>query len=158
MMNMLKSKFRFFGFMPAFFFCLIIYIMARGASSFMEASMTNDPVLDMICWVGLGELRTKALAVNIQKNGLICSRSFYGLGPEKVFKMSDFDGFHTSMLASKSNTFEYLYLMKGNKKVLKLSEYYHKNYDDLKATLEKEVTNLGEIPFSLVDEFKEMVR
>lgn len=163
----LHSRFRFFGFMPAVLFCLLIYVIADSVSRFMEASVTSDPILDIVyfvfmllalCWVSFGELRTKALAVNIQKNGLICVRPFYGLGPEKVYKLSDFDGSHTSLLAAKSNTFEYLYLMQGNKKVLKLSEYYHKNYDELKAELSKEVSDLGEVPFRLVDEFREMVR
>jgi hypothetical protein len=163
---MVQSRFRFFGFLPGALFLGLVFIMSWGTGSFMEAPITTDPVLDLIfflfmffvlLWLGMGELRTKALAVAIRP-GAITVRRFYGLGPIRSYNLSDFDGFTTSLLTSKSDTYEYLYLMKGDKKVLKLSEYYHKNYDDLKAELEKEVNKLGEIPFSLVDEFKEIVK
>lgn len=106
-------------------------------------------------WLVAGELRTKAIMVTINQQ-TISSKSFMGLGATQTFQLNELDGFITCQLNSESGSFEYLYLLKNDKKVVKLSEYYHKNYPDLKQTLRKKVRYLGNKPFSLVQEFREV--
>ena len=65
-----------------------------------------------------GELRTKVIAVTIDEASIIV-RSFIGIGPNKLFALDEFDGFTTSLLESNYAEYEYLYLMKGNKKKVK---------------------------------------
>ena len=42
------------------------------------------------------------------------------------------------------------------KKIIKVSQFYHSNYLDLKKAIETKTRNLGEEPFSLFKELKEI--
>ncbi len=106
-------------------------------------------------WLIFGELRTKVVKIEIDEKGISLS-NYCGLGTKKVYTFSDFDGFETTLLPSKYNTYESLYLISNGKKVIKLSEYYHSNYADLKATLAKSLQYLGQKRFSLTREIKEI--
>lgn len=79
-----------------------------------------------------------------------------GLGLEKAFDLSEFDGFITCQLPSRGETYEYLYLIKNGKKEVKLSEFYHRNYLQLKNRITKTVHFLGDQPFSMLEEIKEI--
>jgi hypothetical protein len=70
--------------------------------------------------------------------------------------LAGFEGFKTSKLSSRAGTYEYLYLLVGNKKTIKLSEFYHRNYSEIKTHLKKHVPDLGHERFNMVDEFKEI--
>ena len=44
------------------------------------------------------------------------------------------------------------------KKIIKISEFYHKNYLQLKNKIQENFKSLGYEHFSLLDEFKEIFR
>ena len=104
-------------------------------------------------WLVFGEFRTKVIEVTIENN-TIEKKNYLGLNQRYNFK--DFDGFQTSILTSKGDSFEYLYLIKDNRKVIKISEAYHRNYAELKNRIGTNSKDLGEIKFSYIDELKEM--
>lgn len=106
-------------------------------------------------WLVFGELRTKVIEVTIDNN-TIEKRNYLGLNQKYNFK--DFDGFQTSILTSKGETFECLYLVKDSQKIIKISEAYHKNYDELKNLIGVKSKELGEIKFSYIDELKEIFK
>lgn len=110
--------------------------------------------LFLFLWILLvfGELRTKIITVSLLKNH-IEKKNYFGL--KRKYNYADFDGYQTSILTSKGGSFEYLYFIKDDQKNIKLSEYYHKNYFDLKNEIATHLKNLGDIEFSYIDELKE---
>jgi len=88
-------------------------------------------------WLFFGELRTKAVKLQIV-NGEIIVSSFLGLGPKKTYLLNEFDGFNT-WVNSGSPEYEYLYLIKNRKKKIRLSQQYYKNYVELKNAIRKQV-------------------
>lgn len=94
------------------------------------------------------------IKVKLEENYIIIQH-FGGLGKGKKFLYSDLEGFKISILRSTGSNNEYLYFMKDNKKVGKISDFYHKNYQALKSTIETKLQNLGFENFSYSDELKE---
>lgn len=82
-------------------------------------------------------------------------RKFGGIAPIKKIFYSEIDGFKTSMLFSRGGENEYLYLMQRDKKIGKLSDFYHKNYSSLKKEIKANLKDLGFEEFSYWDELKE---
>lgn len=102
-----------------------------------------------------GEIRTKNIIVELE-NGEIKVKRFYGLKIES-YKFSKIEGWKYSNLTSRGGAYEYLYLYDfNNKKIIKISEFYHSNYGELKAFVKANFNNLGYERFSFIDEFKEI--
>jgi len=106
-------------------------------------------------WLLFGEFRTKVIEVSLYKTE-IEKKNFLGL--KRKYTYRDFDGYQTSILTSKGQSFEYLYLIKNNQKIVKISEAYHKNYYDLKNEISIHLKGLGELKFSYIDELKEIFK
>ncbi len=91
-------------------------------------------------------------------NKSICVRAFYGLGSKRQFELNDFNGYTTSRIPARySGTYEYLYLIMGNKRVIILSEFYHKNYYELKQALSRKVKFTGDTKFEMATELREIL-
>lgn len=103
-----------------------------------------------------GEIRTKYISVEIQKDQIIEKR-FFGL-QTKSYRCSEIDGWKYSHLPSKGGTYEYLYLYKNGHKTIKISEFYHRNYAEVKSYIKTQFKYLGYEKFSYIDEFKETFR
>lgn len=82
-------------------------------------------------------------------------KTFGGLSTAKKYLYSDLGGFKTSILRSRGGDNEYLYFIKDNKKVGKISDFYHKNYLELKTEISSKLDDLGFEKFSYKDELKE---
>ncbi len=102
-----------------------------------------------------GELRNKIIKISLHNNE-IEKKNYLGL--KRKYNYKDFDGYQTSILTSKGQNYEYLYFIKDNKKEIKLSEFYHKNYFDLKNEISIHLKFLGEVKSSLIDETKEIFK
>jgi hypothetical protein len=89
-------------------------------------------------WMVLIELRTKAISITIAE-GEIRVRRFIGLSTTIIYPFQILDGYQLSILKDRFGDYEYLYLMSGDKKAVKISEKFHSNYQELKTT----VINLG---------------
>lgn len=101
-----------------------------------------------------GELRKRAIKVTID-NEMITVKRYLGLGREEFHFLSSFDGYNCSNLEAEMRAYEYLYLMKEGKKIIKLSEFYHANYNDLKSAISRKVKFKGTIPYSFWREARE---
>lgn len=114
-------------------------------------------VLFLFIWIWLvfGELRTKIIKITIFDNQ-VQKKNYFGL--KQKFDFNYFDGFQTSILRGKGENHEYLYLVKDKRKVIKISETYHKNYFELKKRIATNLDNLGKIQFSYLDELKEIFK
>lgn len=106
-------------------------------------------------WLVFGELRTKIIKAEI-KDGQIAVSQYLGFGPKKYYSLSQFDGIETAILPSRYDKYEYLYLMLNGRKVIKFSEFYHRNYTDLKRALKGRVKYLGQSRFNFIQEVKEI--
>lgn len=113
--------------------------------------------LFILIWIFFGELRTKALKVIIDGDQ-IRTRNFFGLGFSKRYYFHEMDGFKTADLPATKETYEFLYLVVNNKKVIKISEFYHRNYPQMKQYIITKVPDLGYEDFSLLREVKEIFK
>jgi hypothetical protein len=103
-----------------------------------------------------GELRTKLISVVFSVDS-ISKKSFCGLGPTKSYLFKEVIGYKTSVVQSRSGSYEYLYLIVDSKKVIKISEFYHENYKALKLeVIKNNIINLGFEQWRLFNEMKEI--
>jgi hypothetical protein len=160
----LKSRFRFWAFLivgslvvlsSVLLLFFMLWIADVGAKVSIMVLLGIGLLSFTWLWLSLGELRTKAVAVKLE-DGFISIKRFMGLVPSGVYKLKEFDGYKTCLLPSRSGYYEYLYLMKDGKKQVKLSQFYHSNYSELKRFVTKEVTFLGKENFSYRKELIEI--
>jgi len=161
----MESKFKFWAYFMAliaiFFSFLLLSIVFSGN---IFNPKTPELVLIVIglffsfvwSWLVFGELRSKAIYIKFGYSSFDVKR-YLSLGPSKTYLLNDIDGYKISFLSSNSGTYEYLYLMNGDKKVIKLSEFYHKNFKELKQeVISQNVNDLGFERFNYLKEFKEI--
>lgn len=127
--------------------------------------ITSDSILPLVLFLSLiffvltwliwGEMRTKILKVVIE-NDRIISTNFQGIGSSKIYYFTEIDGYTTIVLPSEYEDFEYLYVMKQGRKVIRISDFYHANYLDLKKEISRKCKNLGTAKFSMIQEIKEI--
>jgi len=108
-----------------------------------------------LIWLFFGEFRNKMIKVELDDKFLTIKK-FGGLGFAKKYFYQDLDGFKTSILGSLAMDNEYLYFMQNGKKIGKISDFYHKNYLDLKSEVKSKLKDLGLEQFSYIDELKEI--
>ena len=112
----------------------------------------------MVSFLVLGEIRKKVIKIIISDDCII-KKSYLGFGSGTRYGFQYFTGYKTSIISSKAGSYEYLYLMHDEKKVVKISEYYHQNYSELKSALAgRNIKNLGKENWSLLIEIKEIFR
>ena len=109
-------------------------------------------------WLVYGELRTKAAAVYIAFD-YFTVKGYLGLGPEKTYYFNEIEGYLIAILPAKGTSYEYLYIVKGGKKVIKLSQFYHSNYAELKSGISStSIKDLGFEDFNYGRELKEIFK
>ncbi len=109
----------------------------------------------IIIWLVYGELRNKAIKVIINSDS-VTAMHFLGLGAGTSYAFKEIEGYKISRLPSEYQEYEYLYLFIGRKKIIRLSQFYHSNYAELKKSIISGIKNLGEEPFSITREIKEI--
>ena len=111
--------------------------------------------LFLASFIILGELRTKCIKITLNFDYLERA-GFFGFGLNSRYYYSQFEGYSLSDLYSKGKAYEFLYLIKDGKKIVKISEYYHSNYFELKKfIIQKDIVFLGKIKWSFFREFRE---
>ncbi|TQM50725.1 hypothetical protein BDE36_2485 [Arcticibacter tournemirensis] len=163
---MIASKFRFFVLLPV----VITIIMLAAPVVFVFNSQEqfdysgsagflifiSSLYLLFLVLLIMGELRAKAIVVSLNNDSLEV-KNFLGLGRPGSFSYSSLEGYRTSAVPSRGGTYEYLYLIHQGKKIAKISEFYHRNYEELKASLQRmNIKNLGEEQWSFTSEMKEL--
>lgn len=160
----MNSKFKLKAFFP--FLCLPILIFALSQHVYIILDeTTSTPKLNelpailfftfTLLWLFFGEIRTKMSKIVLYDDHLIINH-FGGLLISKKYLYKDVEGFKTSILHSRGDDIEALYFIKNNKKIGKISDYYHKNYSELKSVITSKLEDLGYEKFSYIDELKEI--
>lgn len=93
----------------------------------------------------------------LEKDQLVLN-SYFGLGKTKSYKYDGFDGFITSQQPGRWGPKEYIFVMKGDKRIVCISEFYHRNYPALRNKIEQELKFLGEKEYKLGYEYRQMFR
>jgi len=160
-----KSKYKAWVFLPVFLLILVsglLCLIICKIVSKENVSIENLPsvvyvvvglLLFILTWLLFGELRKRSISVAIN-NSSITRKNFIGFGSPKVFDLNEFEGFVTMLVPSTWEDYEYLYLLRQNHKAIILSEFYHKNYQELKREISNKVTFLGNKPFTLMEVIK----
>lgn len=162
----MKSRFRFYTLFPSILavfltiylgFVVNVALAERGTSALII--YTCLLIFMVLVWVIMvfGELRTKVLMVHLYGDVIRVS-GYLGLGPRRQYDLKAFDGYTTSILSSVYEDFEFLYLMKNGRKLIKISAFYHRNYAVLKQAIMERLSALGEIPYSFSEEIREIVQ
>lgn len=160
----MKSKFTFISYIILILPFVLTFIIFKAIPVFFYTPYYDDKIFPKIfipslltftfIYLVIGEIRTKFIIVKINENEIIVKR-FLGLKTE-TFKFSEIKGWKYSHLSSRGGTYEFLYLYQNNKKIIKISEFYHKNYYPLKKHIQEKFNYLGYEKFSLISEFKEI--
>jgi hypothetical protein len=149
---MISSKFRIFRIIPIVLvsITLLIFFFAKKSPAFSE----HFPLIVrifmilfgvyLLCILVIGELRTRIIKVKIYDN-FLSKAGFIGLGIKSVIYYKDVDGYSLGSQSIRGGrVFETFNLIRGKYKVLKLSEYYHANYREMKdAVVKAGVKDLG---------------
>ena len=160
---MLKSTFNFRVYLLPFLMVvfLTVSIMATidqliklNIEYNLQKILTSAIFSFFLVFLILHEFRNKIINVIVSNEHI--EKSTY-LAPNKIYGFKEFDGFQTRVVKGKFENYEYLYLIKNNKKVITLSQTYHKNYHELKAIISNNSKNLGLSDYGLFDEIKEIL-
>ena len=166
---MIESKFNWWAILPlvlsVIIFAVISYLTYFIFLMPKDGSMTPAlyfmlPLVLVFClwtfiWV-FAERKKRALCVELFSHSIIVS-GFYGYGKKHLYAFTGFTGYTLSQLPNYyGDTSEYLHIIKGTKKVISISAFYHKNYQELKDGLTGSLEFLGEIPFDIKNEWKDI--
>lgn len=158
----MKSKFKISVLVPIFGFFLtsgliieIIFIIFKNAFTTSLAEILIVTLLFLLLFIFFTEIKQRILKITFEKNNFILNR-FYGLGTSNKINDIEIEGFHKSILSTKYGRYNYIYLIKGNKKIAKISNQYHKNFGDLSREIEKRYKNLGFINSNFISELKDI--
>ena len=159
----MKSKFRYTAYLVALVSVLLFIILVTFFKKYVNSDvplwktfLITVFFLFIWIWMFFGELRSKMVSVDIDHDK-IRIKKYLGIGMLKEYQIGEISGFKISVLRSRGGVYEYLYLMVGDKKIGKISEYYHRNYKDLKNFLiTSGLRNLGTEQFSNRQELKDI--
>lgn len=93
----------------------------------------------------------KTVTIVISDDTIIVG-SFLGIGPKRKYPLSAFSGFVFFDDNYRAYSFQRLYLLINKEKVIGLSGFYHKNYNELKQTLSQKVPDQGVTIYNFSDE------
>lgn len=83
---------------------------------------------------------------------------FLGLGRTRSYDLREFGGVTTSVLTTRSGSFEYGYLIKADRREVRISSFYLKNYRALFDAVTTVCPFRGSRPMNLLRELKELFR
>ena len=109
-----------------------------------------------IVFLALIEIKHKFIVVEFKENQTI-SKKYCGLHTI-TFNNSEIKGWSDSLVHSKNGTYEYLYLYVNKKRIVKISEFYHRNYFITKDYVKANFNYLGYEEYSMTKEIKEMLQ
>lgn len=159
----MESKFKYSAYLVAVLTIVSAMLLIWLLIATLKSEQTNLVIVIVYfflgflwVWMFLGELRTKAIHVKIQNDSIKIKR-YLGFGITRIYHIEEITGYKTSILTSKNGSYEYLYLMAGDRKIGKLSAFYHNNYQELKSYIVAlHIKNLGFEPFSSLQQLKDI--
>lgn len=163
---MIKSKFTLWPLLPLVIVLLLSSVFVSAVVNQQSIFNPNlSPFADFILlvffgavfwWIFFGELFRKCVRARLSNN-TVEIRAFLGLGFRRINEWSYYDGFIINEVPSRAGTYEYLYVIKDNTRTLLVSDFYHKNYKEIKHFLvNNRIGKLSKEPWSFTQEMKEV--
>lgn len=141
----------FFGFSAL----LVYFLSDADAKTPFSVVLAAGLMLFASCWLLFGELRRSAVRLCIDGEALFVT-PYMGLGPTRRYDLRSFDGITSSVLVSRGGAYEYRYLMQANRRTVRISSFYLKNYGEVADAAGQGLPYMGERPMSLWLELKEI--
>lgn len=148
---MVKSKFTIKAY-SVFLILFILFLMAGGCVQWMDtASESLHKTISILLLLLLlvfiyllitSELKTKMVKVIINSDHISAVR-YAGLFQKEQLYFKELEGYFIKQVESESSRSEFCYLIKDGKKTLILSDYYHKNYRELKTAIQSRIKRLN---------------
>ncbi|MBZ9629786.1 hypothetical protein LB465_03260 [Salegentibacter sp. LM13S] len=153
-----KTKFSFLS----IFVCVVLTGSAIGFLFITIDSKEAGIVLPIlfllfVTYFWLTEFRTRAHKIAVFKEK-ISKKEYFGLGKRKEYSYKEFDGYIIIQQPNKGSTSEYIFLIKGDRRIICLSEFYHVNYDRVKLEIDSKLKSLGQTEYNFKSEYREMFR
>lgn len=153
-----KTKFAFLPISICFFLTMSAFGIFYLTLSSSKAEILLPVLYSIfIIYLWLTEFRTRAYKIEIQNDKIIV-REYFGLGKQKIFELKNLEGFNMSIQSSKSGSYEYIFIIQEGKRIASISEFYHRNYAEMKAVIEGRIKNLGLSEYRFKNELKEMFK
>ena len=157
----MKSKFKIISYFIPIFFLFLIGLLINLIINIKSAFTSNYGALFVISLLFFSiimvffEFRNKIINVEFINNQFKINR-FFGLTNTKVINDKDIQGFYNSIVKTKYGYYDYIYLISNNKKVVKISNQYHKNFTELSMEIKKRYKDLGYINSGFISEIKDI--
>jgi hypothetical protein len=107
-----------------------------------------------VLWMLLYEMRTKIISV-VFEDSVLYVKNWFGFGKEKQYPLEKITGYHTSALNSKLGDYKVIYIISEDKKIAKISEFYHSNFQEIETYVSSNLINLGKIHTGIISEFRD---
>jgi len=156
------SKFKIVAFSVPIFFITVLIFLIYIIFNFNQLLNNLDGVysvtiiITFLVIMTFFELRDKLIKINITDNKVLINKYFGILNPIS-FKHSEITGYYSSEVNTRYKIYNFIYLMKGNKKIAKISNQYHKNFEELKQEIGNKYRDLGKINSDFFSEIKDIL-
>jgi hypothetical protein len=157
----MESKFKIISyFIPIFILFLIglfinIIVNIKSAFTSIYGGLFVVSLLFFSILMLFFEFRNKIIKVEFINNQFKIN-SFFGLTNTKIIDDKIIDGFYNSILETKYGSYDYIYLMSNNKKIIKISNQYHKNFKELSEEIKIRYKDLGFVNTGFISEIKDI--
>ena len=99
------------------------------------------------------ELRDKAVIVSFNdKNFKV--RRYLGFGREEFYDLKNITGFQTSQFSG----YNYLYFVNEKVRIVKSSNFYHSNFNEVLRFSKKYLTDLGNVRITIPSEIRDALQ
>lgn len=161
----MRTRFKVKAFLPIVLSILLLGIILNFSHEILTNSFYQNKLLPTLItlaffiivflWLILGEVKNKFIVVNFDEKKIFVKK-FGGFFPKVEYDSKEIEGWKYSILPSRGGNDEYLYIYHNGKKIAKVSEFYHRNYLEIKQYVKNNYKDLGFEQFSYRTELKEI--
>jgi len=151
----MTSKFKYTAYLSVTYLLLVLLAIFWHVSIFKSVFTTvpGGKFVYIIAAIGVLSLynsfRTKIVAVSFDEHSLTIKR-YFGFGKPHKYFLNDITGYFTSSVLGRCSRHEYIYIMMGTKKVAKISELYHSNFNEMRPYIQRRLFYLGTIETNII--------
>ncbi|TRW23397.1 hypothetical protein FMM05_14490 [Flavobacterium zepuense] len=151
----MTSKFKYTAYVSVLYLVFVVLIIFWHVSIFKSVFTTvpGGKFVYIIAAIGVLSLynsfRTKIVAVSFDDYSLTVKR-YFGFGKPHKYFLNDITGYFTSSVWGRYSRHEYIYIMAGTKKVAKISEQYHSNFNEIRPYIQRRLVYLGNLETNVI--------
>jgi hypothetical protein len=102
-----------------------------------------------------GDIKNKMLLVTISASQIEHRNLLF---MSKTFDIKNISGYVTCQVFSRGGSYEFIYLVINNQKVVSVSEFYHRNFTELKSGISTSLDCLGEVKHSTLQDIRDIFK